>query len=444
MTFRKNDEQNESRMPSLHLLRKMLLWAGDGGARKIVIPTCMRITQRKLTLLLKASPRLEHLNIDQLRRDLTLPVNGKIFERLRYVSIAGFFHLTPIGFPGGFPQMFLQNSASTLEHLDFDSIPREWSYSVPSIPLLPKLKILRMRGSMDDGTPLPIYALSIAFPRLEQLSIASVSNLHPEPVAIWRKEWENIWPHLKVLMFQSNEPRGPGSYETRTYSTLRYLTGLNCGNSLEHIRFEFGFKPQPLRLIDIFGGSHDTVSSSDVFQHAQFQNLRSLRSETMWISPDRARALLSNAIKNKKLTSFEIVFPNRDYYEGPNVAADASVRHLKGYDWLRGTSTIHTLGCQNFFFSSDREHELNMLLPQFLATFPNLRTLSISSMYYDIERSKFAKVILEILKATHLQTIYTRTLGDVKLGWLDEAARSKGTEIILESEPPIWPIPLEQ
>ncbi|KAG6156217.1 hypothetical protein E4U11_005696 [Claviceps purpurea] len=413
----------------------MLLWAGDGGARKIVIPTYVKITQPALTLLLKASPRLEHLDIHMLRGELTLPSHEKIWDRLRNVSITGPFRDTPADLPGGFPHTFLQNAASTLEHLTLVSIPQEWYNSVPSIPLLPKLKTLRMRDGKDQVTLFPIYPLSIAFPRLEQLSFDSLSNLSLEPVAIWRKEWENIWPHLKVLMFQSNMWRGFD--EAGTYSALLFLASLN---SLQHIHFTLGYPDDTEQYDDIFGGNHDLLIDSAVFPQLQLQNLRSLRSESMWISPDRARTLLSNAIKNEKLTSFDIVFPTKDINE--RLTADASVRHLKGYDWLRGTPSIHTLGCHDFLFSFDPEDEEGRLLPQFLATFPNLRTLTIFSRHY--ESTELIKLILEILRVTHLKTIYTRDLSWHEFPRLEEVAQSKGTEVFFSPEPPPWPIFLEQ
>ncbi|KAG6151750.1 hypothetical protein E4U11_007736 [Claviceps purpurea] len=402
----------------------MLLWAGDGGARKIVISRDTEITQPTLTLLLEASPRLEYLKIGSLQGNLTFPSDKKTWDRLRHVSIGGSFDRTPVDLPGGFPQMFLQNAASTLEHLNLVSIPKEWYKSVPSIPVLPKLKTLLIHGFQDAGTPFTIYPLSIAFPRLEQLYINSLFNLHPEPVAIWRKEQENIWPHLKVLIFQPHVLRLRDYDEARTHSTLQYLTSLNSGNSLQHIQFRF-----------------DLHCNFDFFPHAQFQNLRSLRSKTMWMSPDRARTLLSNAVRNKKLNSFDIVFPNP--YGDPRLTADACVRHLEGYEWLRGTPTIHTLGCQDFYSSFDPEDEDGRLLPQFLATFPNLRTLIITTpLYYT--KAELAKLILAILKATQLKTIYVRYFTVETFGWLEEAARSKGTKIIEGSEPSIWPIPLDQ
>ncbi|KAG5951921.1 hypothetical protein E4U58_001017 [Claviceps cyperi] len=82
-----------------------------------------------------------------------------------------------------------------------------------------------------------------------------------------------------------------------------------------------------------------------------------------------------------------------------------------------------------------------LLLPQFLATFPKLRTLSPFSTFYG--EKEMAKVVHKILKVTHLQTVYTY-LDDKDLRWLEKVARSKGTEIIWGCEPRPWPVPLKQ
>ncbi|KAG6159703.1 hypothetical protein E4U11_004226 [Claviceps purpurea] len=435
MVFKASIHPSDKCVPRLDLLRKMLLWAGDGGARKIVIPTTLEITRPALTLLLEASPRLEYLDIQMEHGQLTLPSNETIWDRFRNVSITGRFYKTPVDLPGGFPHTFLQNAASTLEHLTLVSIPREWYNSVPKIPRLHKLKSLRMEDWVDMNIPFPIYFLSVAFPRLEQLSFAALSELRLEPVAIRRKELKNIWPHLKVLMFQSEKMSALD--EAGTYSILRYLASLN---SLQHIKFTLGHPRNTDQYADVFGGNYDLRIDSRVSPQLQMQNLRSLRSQRMRISPERARTLLSNAVKNEKLTSFDIVFP----WEEMNgcLTADASVRHLKGYDWLRGNPTIHTLGCQDFLFSFDLKDEESRLLPQFLATFPNLRKLTIFSKHYRF--TDLAKLVLEILKVTHLRTIYTLDVRYPEFLTLKEVARSKGAEIIKWLEPQIWPIFLEQ
>ncbi|KAG6159130.1 hypothetical protein E4U11_004393 [Claviceps purpurea] len=74
------------REKSTNQLNKMLSWAGDGGARKIVIPRHMRLTDSMFTLLLEKSPSLEHLEISNPREGLSFPLNEKARNRLKYFS----------------------------------------------------------------------------------------------------------------------------------------------------------------------------------------------------------------------------------------------------------------------------------------------------------------------------------------------------------------------
>lgn len=163
----------------------------------------------------------------------------------------------------------------------------------------------------------------------------------------------------------------------------------------------------------------------------------------MWISPDGAQTLLSNAIKNEQLTSFDIVFPEKDLESV--TAEDSSARHLKGYDWFRGTSSIHTLGCYGFRFSphlqTDEDRLENLLLPQFLATFPNLRTLHIDSKNYG--QDAFVEVVLSIMKVTRLKTIYTRSATGIALAKLRDTARFRGIQILWNHYSRQWPVSLE-
>ncbi|KAG5951922.1 hypothetical protein E4U58_001018 [Claviceps cyperi] len=72
----------------MDLLKKMLSWARDGGARKIVIPEYHTLIESEFTLLLNASPSLEHLKIWK-PRGLSLPSNEKTWKQLRHVKISG-------------------------------------------------------------------------------------------------------------------------------------------------------------------------------------------------------------------------------------------------------------------------------------------------------------------------------------------------------------------
>lgn len=154
--------------PSYWDVLKMLCWAGDGGVNRIVMGR-RDLACAALTALLKASPNLVHLEYTQPEQDLLLPSDEKLWKRLRYVTIDGsqkaFRNAAPDR-PGGFPRAFLQNAASSLEHLDFEGIPHQWHNTAleSSIPLLPKLKTLRMRDSSNDIVPLPM----VCFPAPEE------------------------------------------------------------------------------------------------------------------------------------------------------------------------------------------------------------------------------------------------------------------------------------
>lgn len=226
-------------------------------------------------------------------------------------------------------------------------------------------------------------------------------------------------------------------------STLQFLRCLNRGNSLQYVRFEFDADELLGGLPYVFCEDLDPFPDFDTSRSAEFRNLRSLRSERMWISPDGAQPLLSNAINNEQLTSFDIVFPERDL--GTVTIEESSARHLKGYDWFRGTPSIHTLGCYGFRFSPHPKNEEdrleNLLLPQFLATFPNLRTLHIDSETYG--QDAFAEVVLSIMKVTRLKTIYTRSATGVALAKLRDAARFRGIKILWNHYSRQWPVSLE-
>ncbi|KAG6152915.1 hypothetical protein E4U11_007230 [Claviceps purpurea] len=291
----------------------------------------------------------------------------------------------------------------------------------------------------DLGASFSMFPLAVASPRLEQLCIGpDVPSLGPEYGPIWREKGQDMWPHLKVLVLHASSPEGEYAI---TVSTLQFLRCLNRGNSLQYVRFEFSAHELLGGLPNLFG--NDLDHKFDVSQYAEFRNLRSLRSERMWISPDGAQPLLSNAINNEQLTSFDIVFPERDPRSVTTL--DSSARHLKGYDWFRGTPSIHTLGCYGFSFSphpkNDDDRLQNLLLPQFLATFPNLRTLHIDSSNYG--QDAFAEVILSIMKVTRLKTIYMRLPESEALEKLRKTARFKGIQILWNDYSRQWPVSLE-
>ncbi|CCE29304.1 uncharacterized protein CPUR_02997 [Claviceps purpurea 20.1] len=423
--------------PSFEVVENMLSWAGDGGANRIVMGR-REMARETLTLLLNASPNLEHLEYTLQEEDFLLPSNEHRWKRLKYVAIheserAFLFNLPDV--PGGFPRTFLQNAASSLEHLALDGIPIHWhrlhsSGLEPKAPFLPKLKTLRMEESSTTGLALPLFNLSDAFPGLEQLFLSQYAGtlfLGPMPSSRRR---EDVWPHLKVLLYEVYlEPER----HSRDISILpfKYLTCPSRGNSLQHIRLDFGDPSWSCMFRDL----RSQLPTSDVTQVSEFQSLRSFRSCGLPMSPVGARNLVSHAIQAGQLSSFDIVFPptSPDHHE--------SINHLQGYEWLRGAPSIVTLGCYHFSFPSYPKDNEDLCLPQFLATFPNLQTLSIESNAYRLP--SFTHLMKEILKLTHLKTIYAYHYNDhARVRFLRQAAEERGVELITEERPQQWPMPL--
>ncbi|KAG5957599.1 hypothetical protein E4U58_005767 [Claviceps cyperi] len=422
-------------------LNKTLSWAGDGGARKIVIPRSMRLTDSMFTLLLEKSPSLEHLEISDPPEDLSFPLNGKAWNRLKYFSLKVCYGEHLLGArgdgPGGFPRLFLQNAASSLEHLELVGIPAQWyGYDeMPLIPHLPNLKILRISEtprSIHD--PFCLNPLSIAFPRLEQLSIGpDLPHLDPEPLSIWRERRQDIWPHLKVLIFEVICP-GLQRYVGDTGSMLQSLMCLNHGKPLQHIRFQFDihmFNEGPSIADSLFPDFDDDRA-------LDFQNLRSFSSNLFSLSPKAARTLLSNSVQTKQLTSFDINFPD---HTGANRPTSGDLSHLRSYEWARGASSIQAMGLFRFRFCCYPEDYEHHPLVEFVATFPNLRTLSIWSPYYGLP--ELAALVGMILKVTHLETIYMLSVDDEIFAQLRQTAQKRDVRLIEISQSREWPVRLE-
>ncbi|KAG6158124.1 hypothetical protein E4U11_004875 [Claviceps purpurea] len=418
-------------------LREILSWAGDGGARRIVINNGNGFTDPIVTQLLEASPSLEYLKLNYVS-DPSLRSTKKIWNQLRSFTIRMSHYDRPrVDSPRGFPRTFLQNATSSLEHLDLEDMPCQWYHEPSSLPLLPRLKTLRMSEHlhMDDRTdytPFPIFPLSVAFPRLEQLWIDSdIPYLTLEPLEIWRGKWDDVWPHLKVLKFNCTEYLDSIDIDAAiSHSTLRYLMSVK---SLQHLRLDF----KSLDWNDLFRGRHSLLSQLDVAQYTPSRNLRSFILSSP-ISPGGARTLVSNAIETGQLTSFDIVFPE-DSPTG-NIGV-RSIRHLKGYEWMRGAPSIHTLGCYKFSFPLDAETDEDLPLPQFLATFPNLRTLKICSWEYSTP--EFIDVVVAVLEVTRLETIYTPCVDGLFFDQLRETAQDYGVQLLADIPKEQWPMPLE-
>ncbi|CCE31690.1 uncharacterized protein CPUR_05544 [Claviceps purpurea 20.1] len=132
---------------------------------------------------------------------------------------------------------------------------------------------------------------------------------------------------------------------------------------------------------------------------------------------------------------FDMVFPiDRDLPTGS--LRDASTRHLKDYSWLRGAPSVQELGCYDFSFSPNPNNDEHLPLVQFLATFPNLQTLTLSPHH---NYRCLSSVVMAILRLTHLKTIYTSG-GHTVSNELRQAAQAHGVQMKYKfsSQPP-WP-----
>lgn len=221
--------------------------------------------------------------------------------------------------------------------------------------------------------------------------------------------------------------------------TLRCLTCLNHGNTLRHIRFDIPSDNSDRHGRNrVFSDSRYLYSDVEPPQQPQFRNLRSLGTKGFCISPEVSRAVFSEALITGKLTSLDIVFPTESLNDR---IGDKSIHHLKGYDWIRGAPCVRSLGCYKFRFRSYPRNDEDLPLPQFLASFPNLETLSIFSEHY--EEAEFASVVAAVLRVTHLKTIYTTSVKGAVMDQLRRVAESEGVTLIWGHEPQVWPVPLE-
>ncbi|CCE29409.1 uncharacterized protein CPUR_03102 [Claviceps purpurea 20.1] len=464
--------------PEVDYVKKILSWAGEGGARKIVTAKWSELPDDVITQMLESSPSLEHLVIHNMPCS-GLPAHKNKWTQLRYVSLSGIcdnFVRNEVDCDGGFPQTFLQNAASSLEHLIFVGIPSQWYRGM--MPHLPHLKTLQIGGDSGDTQSFPIFHLSVAFPSLEQLCIGpNVPFLVEEPARTWRTRWRDVWPHLKVLKFQDwpSDPEDDDLFEELDFNemleignmederedtrlTLRYLMALN---SLQHISLKLEGENWP--FCTFRHKDEDLLHDVDVAQLSDFRNLRSFESPSFSITPDGGRKLLSNAIMAKQLTSFDLVFPKESYEspihddpedpyteedpdtdeedphaieEDPCIIEEKSIRHLSGYEWLCGTPSIHTLGLYQFRFPDDAENDEDSPLLRFLATFPNLRTLKINSWEY--KTPDFVSLVVSIMRVTHLKTIYTTCVSGEFLDQLRETAQEHGVQLMSEFPKQQW------
>ena len=285
------------------------------------------------------------------------------------------------------------------------------------------------------------FTLAAAFPVLEQLYIGGGSvNLGYRALHALEEPWTSLWPQLKVFMYDGPHITAVRPSVVETLTALRLILALNYGGAIRHIGLDVPCENEGLQgRAYVFGESQDLPGLQGV-PRSEFTSLQSLRLGGFVLSPAVAQGAFSHPIlQTQSMRAIDIVFP-AESLEGR--AGEPSTSHLQGYAWLRGAEAIRSIGCYGFRFRSYPRNDIDVPLPAFLATFPNLETLALDSDHY--ETTEFVSLIAAILKVTtHLKTVYTTTAKGAPLDQLRAAAATQNVAIVSGRQPREFPIALD-
>ncbi|KND86674.1 hypothetical protein TOPH_08677 [Tolypocladium ophioglossoides CBS 100239] len=439
--------------PSNFALQKLLTRAGR-DVRHIVIedPSRFQLNQQKLTTLLLGSRNLQRLELGPATDFYWLfPKGPGLYKDLRHVSMDSYnnlehrgWHLQGRGVGYG-PIDFIKSIAGTLERLELVGVPTSWCQRQDVVDF-PNLKVLRLEHKSVPQVSFPIFVMASKTPRLEQLCLKNV-HIDNHQLHEWKDIWDTLWNHLKVLVFFMPDS-GPVAQSHNTLAAVTLLTSLNFGNDFQHIDLEVPWTNDGGPVTDeVFTDTADLsryglmdAVGDPILRRDQFQNMRTIRLKAFSHVPAKMRRIFDETVRNGKLHTFDIVFPLQSF-EGPMGQQD--VEHLKGYDWLRGHESIRCLGMSRFRFKEYPRSDDDLPLPNFLASFPNLETLSLSSEEYSPE--EFCTVIEAIMKVMrHLKTIYQDRVNGALMDQLQKLAEGYGVQVIWGERPREWPVPLDE
>lgn len=280
-------------------------------------------------------------------------------------------------------------------------------------------------------------------PRLEQLRLQNL-HLEGQKSQEWKSLWHTLWTNLKVFVFLMPRISISPLQLVDTFLNVTLLNSLHVGKTFEHLDLEV-----PVDNLDaatpqkIFSDADDLglyglteADGSPIRRRDQFQNLRSLRLKYCVHGPQKMQSIFEAA--TGKLHTFDIVFP----LEGLDLPVGVeSTSFLKGYDWLRGLDTIRCLGVSGFNFPEVPRRGAEPALPCFLASFPNLETLSLSTRYCSQEA--FCSIVEEIMKRTRLSTIYQDCVKGTLMDRLERLGNRHGVDIVFGTRPREWPVQLD-
>jgi F-box/TPR repeat protein Pof3 len=148
--------------------------------------------------------------------------------------------------------------------------------------------------------------------------------------------------------------------------------------------------------------------------------------------------MVEPAIRAGKLSTLDIVFPMDD---GSSPEGHNSIQHLRGYNWLRGAEAIRSIGVTGFRFVSVPRNNDDFPLLGFLASFPNLETLEISSEAYD--EGGIYSVLREVIQAVRVKALYQSQVKGAPLDALKAAAKERDIVLHWGERPRPWPLQLE-
>ncbi|EQK99194.1 Tetratricopeptide-like helical [Ophiocordyceps sinensis CO18] len=382
------------RPPSEPALSALVERSG-GSVRKIVIrdPAGFALCRKKFSILLRHSGSLQHLELGPpLESYYYFPKGPDLFQNLCYLSMDTYncnmwLSQDPRPPGAGFrPDEFLRHVAGTLEYLDLFGIPAAWYSVAPAVPEFPRLKVLHLehKKGLTAQLSFPVFYLASKTPQLEQLALKNV-HLESEGWRGWKPLWDTLWRHLRGFAFEMPKTAASSTQCDGTILNVSLINSLHVGKNFEYLDLlvNVANDDDAGAVQRIFSDADDLgryglteADGSPIRRHDQFQNLQSLRLKGFVHSPWRMQNIFEAAVANGKLHTFDIVFPLDDR---SRPSGEVSTTFLEGYDWLRGLDTIRCMGLSNFSFAPFPQHDAERPLPAFLASFPNLKTLSLSS-----------------------------------------------------------------
>jgi hypothetical protein len=448
-------------------LRKLTSLAGQ-DVREIVIDertSKFFLSQPKFLALLSGSRNLEHLDITYPNKELQLPPKVGLTKTLKSLALR---HIEPgpkrtATRPDpvvDFPYSFTDHVAGAIESLHLAGMPSKWLQD-QNVPDMPNLKCLRLERNPGSSSPLNLVSeadtahvyliqasnvmlqmyIASKTPALEQLWLSDTPTLLHDG---WSDQWDKLWPRLysMTVLFQDE------AIAAALACAITVFASMHRGENLQHIDFAFGWTaggrgyPKDLLSDEPAKGLDPRLlpPSSDegtLLRQNNYKSLQSLRLSGISLDPATTGRTLEQQAVDGKLTAMDIVFP-LDTYQAKVGAL--STAHLAGYEWLKGSTSIRTMGIFRFRFQPFPRNDADLPLPNFLASFPSLEVLEIQSE--DYEELEFCGVIEAIMKVTKLKTIYQSQVKGALMDKLVALGRSRGVEVVWGERPRQWPVVL--